>query len=158
MPKRTLRTLAAATLLAAAALTAGTGKATASTGVKVVIDHVDNPRGLALRPGGQLYVAAAGKAGSFCPAPDSCGGLTSYVLRRSNGETRRIAGGLPSLGGQDGSFTVGGDDVSVSPKGKVFFIETSAGESLPPGAPPRFGLLGHLLSKQPGQNIVKVAD
>ena len=77
MPKRTLRTLAAATLLAAAALTAGTGKATASTGVKVVIDHVDNPRGLALRPGGQLYVAAAGKAGSFCPAPDSCGGLTS---------------------------------------------------------------------------------
>jgi sugar lactone lactonase YvrE len=84
--------------------------------------------------------------------------LTSYVLRRSNGETRRIAGGLPSLGGQDGSFTVGVDDVSVSPKGKVFFIETSAGESLPPGAPPRFGLLGHLLSKQPGQNIVKVAD
>ena len=95
-----LRTLAAATLLGAAATAPGTGKATASTGVKVVIDHVDNPRGLALRPGGQLYVAAAGKAGSFCPAPDSCGGLTSYMLRRSNGETRRIAGGLPSLGGQ----------------------------------------------------------
>jgi hypothetical protein len=37
MPKRTLRTLAAATLLAAAALTAGIGKATASTGVKVVM-------------------------------------------------------------------------------------------------------------------------
>jgi hypothetical protein len=158
MTKRTLRTLAVAALLAATALTAGAGKATASTGVKVVIDHVDNPRGLALRPGGQLYVAAAGKAGSFCPTPDGCAGLTSYVLRRSNGETRRIAGGLPSLGGQDGSFTVGVDDVSVSPAGKVFFIETSAGESLPPGAPPRFGLLGHLLAKQPGQNIVKVAD
>jgi sugar lactone lactonase YvrE len=159
MTKRRLRAFAAAALVAAAALTAGTGKASAANpGFKVVIDHVDNPRGLAFGPDGALYVAAAGRAGTFCLSPDNCAGQTSYVLRRANGDTARVAGGLPSVGGKDGSFTVGVDDVSVSPRGKVFFIETSAGpEAVPPGAPPRFDLLGYLLAKQPGQNIEKVA-
>jgi len=156
---RLVRTLGACAL-ACAALAAGAGSAGAKTASQpvVVINHVDNPRGLAFAPNGTLYAAAAGRAGTQCLAPDECVGLTSAVWKRSNGKNSRLVSNLPSAGGKDGSFTVGVDGVSVAPDGSVFAIETSAGQDgLPPGFPPRWDTLGHLLRIWPNGRITKVA-
>jgi hypothetical protein len=152
-----LRRLGVVAAVLAAAILAQT--AAAAGGGKVVVNRVNNPRGLAIGPDGHLYIAAAGRAGSMCFGPDACAGLTSSVLRVSHGNAVRIARGLPSVGGQDGSFTVGVDGVSVSPQGRVFMIETSAGENPPPGIPHRYKrLLGNLLMINSKGNIQVVAD
>jgi hypothetical protein len=154
---RFVRTLCACAL-ACTALAVSAGSAGASGAFVVVIDHVNNPRGLAFAPNGTLYAAAAGRAGTKCLGPDECVGLTSAIWKRANGKNSQLVGSLPSAGGQDGSFTVGVDGVSVAPDGSVFAIETSAGQDgLPPGFPPRWDTLGHLLRIWPDGRITKVA-
>jgi sugar lactone lactonase YvrE len=100
----------------------------------VVIDHLNNPRGLEIN-GGTLYIAAAGRgsgghgkclkrgenAGGTCP------GASSQVIRAAvSGDHRLLAEKLPSYAGKDGSFATGVDDVSRASDGSLFGIETYA--------------------------------
>ncbi len=92
----------------------------------VVASGLNNPRGLALRPNGSLLVAEAGRAGRTClRRPEICLGLSSGVREIRGSRVRRIARGLPSLGGPDGSFAAGANAVSVAPDGTVFTITSS---------------------------------
>jgi sugar lactone lactonase YvrE len=158
----------ATAVLAVAALAAGTGLSAASAdtaapaakkkGFKVVASKLNNPRGLAVGPNGAIYVAEAGTAGPTCPAPDVCLGYSSSITRIKGGNARRIVKGLPSGGGQDGTFTTGADGVSVDPKGNVFAVMTGVGAEAPPGLPEEAkALLGKLLRIKGGKAGV-VAD
>jgi hypothetical protein len=84
----------------------------------VVAAGLDNPRGLDWSHG-WLFIAEAGTGGdgSCVPgifAPEICLGRTGSVSVVSpTGRQRRIAEGLPSLAGPDGTFAYGLSDVSV---------------------------------------------
>jgi len=98
--------------------------------VRVVADHLNNPRGLEIGPDGSLYIAEAGAAGPKCfktPEGQQCGGFSSAILRVAGGNVERYATGFLSGGGRDGSFSVGMDDIAVSPGGTVYGIVTSVG-------------------------------
>src|SRR4051812_5223279 len=102
----------------------------------VVATGLNNPRGLALSPTGTLYVAESGRAGKTCLNKDTCVGLTGAIARvGADGKVARVASGLLSAGGPDGTFTTGVDDVAVAPDGGVFGILTSAPPGLAKGLP-----------------------
>src|SRR3954451_1865949 len=95
--------------------------ASAQTGT-VVADHLNNPRQLDVQPGGAVYVAEAGRAGTHCfglsdPETGGCYGFTSGVTRVAPGKPSRIVSDIASVGGPDGTFTVGLDSIAVSPFG-----------------------------------------
>lgn len=121
---------AALALLPAAAAEAHHGH---QQGVKVVASGLDNPRGLAFGPGGGLYVAEAGRGGSGPCQPGGegdtvCFGTSGAVTRVnlwSGGQTR-IASGLPSLAGTDGSSAIGPSDVSFA-RGPLGFLTIGLG-------------------------------
>lgn len=103
--------------------------ASAAPSMSVVARGIDNPRQVALAPDGTLYVASAGKAGGMCSGPrraPTCIGFSSRILAISPGGAKRtVASGLLSLGGKDGTFSVGADGVSVGPDGRVITAITS---------------------------------
>ena len=67
--------------------------------VTVVMDKLDDPRGLAFGPGGALFVAEAGYGGEPCAAGTqfNCYGLTGAVSRLWHGRQDRVVSGLPSV-------------------------------------------------------------
>jgi hypothetical protein len=114
--------------------------ASAAESVTVVADRLDNPRGIAFGPGGALWIAEAGRAGPRCMGEGqeaSCVGGSSAVTRVWRGRVSRRVTGLPSFGGQDGSFTGGVTDVSVAADGRLFAIVNGIGPRLPQGMPAR---------------------
>lgn len=128
-------TAAAALLLAvpASAASAATG------GVTVVADHLDNPRGLAFDPHGDLYVAEAGHGGPVClgagPEGPQCAGLTGAISRISpTGQVTTVADHLISVASPEGMAAEG--MVSVSTQGQSLFGQFALHSSIvPPGAP-----------------------
>lgn len=116
-------------LLAAAAVLAAPAAASAAPSMSVLARGIDNPRQVALAPDGTLYLAAAGKAGGSCAGPrrsPTCIGFSSKILAISPGGAKRtVASGLLSVGGQDGTFTVGADSVAIGPDGRVITAITS---------------------------------
>src|SRR5690349_17603325 len=84
--------------------------AAAGTGFTVVARGLDNPRGLAFGPKGELYVAEAGKGGPgpCTSSPEggaSCYGPSGAITRIWQGKQQRIVTGLPSAaskGGKEG--------------------------------------------------------
>ncbi len=123
--KRTLTVVAA---FAVVSLTLVPG-ASAET-VEVVARGLDNPRGVALGPDGNIYVANAGRAGRSCVGEGDeqrCFGLSGRVVRVSpSGRVRNVARGFASLAGPDGSFAGGVHGVSVDPDGTVYAVTGSA--------------------------------
>jgi hypothetical protein len=125
--RRSWRFLGAVVAMTATAVTAGSTSASAgdrhSNGA-VVASGLDNPRGLDWSHG-RLFVAEAGTGGdgSCVPgifAPQICLGRTGAVTEVTpGGRQRRIADGLPSLAGPDGTFGYGPSDVSVA-DGRVY--------------------------------------
>jgi len=115
--------------LAAAALLAAPGAAVAAPSTSVLARGLDNPRHVALAPDGTLYVAAAGRAGGACSGPRrdrTCIGFSGRIVAVSpSGAKHTVQGGLLSIGGQDGTFTVGPDGVSVAPDGSILTIVAS---------------------------------
>lgn len=110
--------------------------------VETVADGLRAPRGIAIAPGGALYVAEAGTAGDECmaegegPGGQMCFGLTGGVTRiRPNGDVRRIVRGLPSVGA--GPEVLGISDVALGPDDGIYLVMNSGGdpadrESMPP--------------------------
>ncbi len=147
-----LAVMAAALVLPAAA--------SAAPGSTSVFSHANNPRQLSFAPNGSLYVGEAGRSGSICLDPEDCLGFTGSITKIWGNHHARVATGLTSLGGQDGSFTVGADGVSVDPWGRVYVQFTSAGpDPLPPIVPAKAGRqLGNLMRLRSDGSLVKVAD
>jgi hypothetical protein len=93
-------------------LTAGATSALAAPATTVVMSGLDNPRGLTFGQKDALYVAEAGVGGT-----QPCGGgpednevffgPTGAVSRLHLGHQERIATGLPSLAGADGTGATG---------------------------------------------------
>ena len=117
-------------LMAGAAACALPAAAAAAPSMSVLARGFDNPRHVALAPDGTLYLAAAGKAGGECAGPrraPPCIGFSGkiWALTPSSGAKRVVQKGLLSIGGQDGTFTVGPDGVAVAPDGAVYAVIAS---------------------------------
>jgi hypothetical protein len=127
MKRRAVGLCAAALALAVFVVAAGPASSQAPR-ITVVARGLDNPRGLAVGPGGAVYVAEAGRNGrcSGTGREKLCFGYTSGITRIRGDEQRRIAGGFLSIGEEGGGFSVGLDDVDVDAKGCVFAIMASA--------------------------------
>lgn len=121
----------------------------AGASLDVVAQGLDNPRGVTVGHSGAVYVAEAGRAGSNCSG-GGCFGFTSGITRVRHGHQKRIVGGLLSLGGKDGSFTVGADDMALG-HGSLFTIMTSAG-----GKQEVRDFLGARAARQSG-NLLQIA-
>lgn len=138
---RSGRRLRLGLLTAATAALALPGAALAAPTMSVVARGIDNPRSLSLAPDGTLYVAAAGRAGGSCVGPrrePTCIGYSGKILAIApGGAVRTVASGLLSLGGQDGTFTIGPDGVSVGPDGRVVIVMASGTQRDIAGAPRR---------------------
>ena len=94
--------------------------------VETVASGLNNPRGLAFAPNGDLYVAEAGIGGNeYChrgPTGDRCFGKTGAIvkldLRRGTRET--VVAGLPSMAATGGAAATGPHDVSFQGQGNLF--------------------------------------
>lgn len=117
--------------LSAALLSAGSAHAQT---VDVVASGLNNPRGLAFAPNGDLYVALAGTGGDqFChvgPTGPRCFGMTGAIarldLRRATQDI--VVSGLPSLAGAGGAAAGGPHDVSFQGQGNLFVTIGFGGE------------------------------
>lgn len=128
------RLAVAITLLGSlAALNLPARSAAAEAPFTVVARGLDNPRGLAIGPRGELYIAEAGKGGpgpcTKSPEGDtSCYGPSGAVTRVWQGKQERFVTGLPSAaakGGKDGpaGANAGGPvDVTVNKQGHIAIL------------------------------------
>jgi len=140
--KRPRRTMLAVLGASAAALVALGGAAPAqdagapeplrASPFKVVAQGLDNPRGLAIRPNGALYVAEAGQggAGPCGETPEggkACYGKSGAVTRLKDGAQRRLIKGMPSFATKDGVAASGPHDVSVLGKADSLSLFVAVG-------------------------------
>ena len=149
---------------AAGAHTRGTAGAFA-----VVAEHLNNPRGLSLAPGGGLYLAEAGSGGDACagggPQGETCAGLTgSFDLVRA-GTVRRIVTGLISASGSGGVAAEGPVSVSSGPDRKFYGQFGLSSHEVPPaGVLPEnlrdaaLAQLGHLWLVKPNSSARDISD
>jgi hypothetical protein len=159
--------LAAAVPLAAAPAAASPAAASQlPANVTVFATGLNNPRGLAFSPNGDLYVAEGGLGGSRMTTPANCrqvpapvgpysGGFTSRISKISpHGVRTTVAGGLPSsqTSPASGSLVSGVADVAFA-GGRLYALEAGAGCS--------HGLLGtgnSILRVNPDGTTTQVAD
>ncbi|MGH2408758.1 MAG: ScyD/ScyE family protein [Chloroflexota bacterium] len=97
----------------------------------MVARGLDNPRGLAFGPNGELYIAEAGHGGAAPCVKDpegggkTCYGATGSITRLSRGKQTRVAMGLPSLADPSSkgpAAATGVHGVAVTKGGKVFAV------------------------------------
>ena len=150
MRKRTRVTAAvAAALIVTGSLAYGALAARSGGTVTVVATHLNNPRGVWAASDGSIYVAEAGKAGSVKVNKDTFLGFTSAVAKWNSSGLQRVVKHLGSVGGRDGTFTTGADDVAVDRAGTIYVAMTGApcDLKLPPSVK---GQVGQLLRVQGG--------
>jgi hypothetical protein len=90
--------------------------------VEVVARGLDNPRGLAFGPGGELYVAEAGRGGpcrgDAMTGGPLCTGGSGAITVVEFGRQWRVAPGLPSLASPAGAGASGPSDVVAGADGE----------------------------------------
>lgn len=141
------------------------GATGANAASRVVANGLDNPRGLAFRPDGTLYVAEAGAGGTWPCFTNSepnfvCFGNTGAVTQIRKGVQSRIVTGLPSLAANGGGGAAGPHDVAPLGKGRLL---VSIGLGAPPSTVARGGLipnsaLGEVVRVTPNGHWKRVAD
>jgi hypothetical protein len=94
----------------------------------VIATGLNNPRGIAIAPDGDLYVAEAGTGGSGPCIPTSDGGTPCFGTTGSithinlrPGAQVRVTTGLPSLAGPGGNSALGPAGISFQGQGNGFF-------------------------------------
>ncbi|RZU49444.1 hypothetical protein EV385_1194 [Krasilnikovia cinnamomea] len=124
-PRRWLTVLmAAATVAVIASPAPASPRASGAPAIRidVLATGLDNPRGLALGPGGLILVTEAGRAGvGPCviggAGAEFCLSATGAVTAIQHGRQSRIVTGLPSLGTRDASEVLGPHDIAYTSAG-----------------------------------------
>lgn len=123
-------------------VTAAAAAASPKPAFTTVASGFDNPRGIAIGEGGQLYVAEAGRGGTTCVpggpgGGNTCVGLTGGVsVIGKHGAHHRIASGLLSISDTGGVFATGADGLSRTEDGGLSTVMTSCPQQVsqvPPG-------------------------
>ena len=132
---------AAGSLMAAGPVHAAQTTVDAAGTVTVVARNLDNPRGLAFGPHGELYIAEAGHGGSLClgngPEGPQCAGLTSGISKLAHGQLTKVVDGLISVASPTGTAAEGLDAVSTQGNriyGQVSSSSARIPESTPSGS------------------------
>ena len=118
--------------LTACAIVLTTAAADAQS-VDVVASGLNNPRGLAFAPNGDLYVVEAGTGGTegchIGPTGPRCFGLTGAIIRIDlrRGTTDVVVDGLPSLAAPSGASATGAHDLGFQGMGNLYFTVGFAG-------------------------------
>ena len=140
----------------ASAVAVGSGAPAAAKTKVVVADHLARPRGLAVAPDGTLYAALVGNGGRRCNF-EGCFGASGRVVRVGRrGAVHTVASGLLSMRGKpDGFFSLGADQLTLLPDGRLataISAEFSGLGPRPPGAVPRRlrRQVGHVITITPG--------
>lgn len=133
---------------------------------RVVVNGLDNPRGLNFDALGRLYIAEAGRGGDgLCgPGPEGTrcfgesGAITRWSPRTSNVE--RVVTGLPSLATEnEGLFAIGPHDIDFGPLGAAFVTVGFGGD---PATRQTFGPDGRRFAREllllPRDNVFTVKD
>ncbi len=99
----------------------------------VVASGLNNPRGLAFAPNGDLYVLEAGTGGTEAchigPTGLRCFGLSGAVIRIDlrRGTAEIMVDGLPSLAPPSGASATGAHDIGFQGQGNLYFTIGFAG-------------------------------
>jgi hypothetical protein len=120
--------VAAAALLGAGVIGIPSADAAMTPGARpwTVASGLDNPRGLAFGPHGELFVAEAGRGGrgpcrTGAEGDRVCFGPSGAISEIVRGEHHRIVKGLPSLATSGGAQAIGPSDVTVGRDGRVCY-------------------------------------
>ena len=137
-----------ALLVGVCLVTVTTTRLLAATTVRVMTG-LNSPRGLAIGPGGALFVAEAGIGGSGSCIISSinerrCYGLSGSISRLLNGVQQRIVTGLPSHALPGGDAAAGPNDIGFQGTGAMFVL---MGLGFDPAARPSFGNGGELFGR-----------
>jgi len=132
----------------------------------VIATGLNNPRGIALAPSGELYVAEAGTGGSgpcilSSNGTTQCLGATGSITRINlrTGAQERVATGLPSIAGPDGSSAIGPADISFQGLGNGFFtIGLGANPALRGALGPAGSTMAHTARLLPNGSWSPAAD